>query len=971
MSADAGLLDSGRYRIGRLLGRGGLGEVYLAHDITLDRDVAIKFLNPGKLAGGETRRALLREARAAAGLDHPFICGIHEASETDDGRAFIVMQHVEGETLAAVLEHGPLPVRDALTLCASVAEALAAAHRRGVVHCDLKPGNIMITPSGQPKIVDFGIAKVARALPAEGEGSTITDTTGVPALAGTPGYMSPEQLQGQAVDGRSDLFALGLVLYECLTGRRAFRGATPVKTAADILHVHPPPPSSLRPGLNDAHDELCRRLLAKDPADRFQSADEVVGAIRVLLPDTSRHAARSTVSRPRWRRRPKLAWVVAIVLIASAAGVWQWRRTRALPEVPEAADLWYRRGSEALREGGYYRARKALEQAIAVYPQHPLAYARLAEVAAELDDPSAASAHLVRLSQLGVDERRLPKPEQWRLWAVRALVLRDVDRAVERYQSLVEETPRDPSAFVDLGRAQEAAGRRTDARASYERAIVVDRQYAPAHLRLGLLEGLDSHWQPALAAFAEAERLYRASSDVEGETEVLLSRGTTLDQKGDPQAARRDLERALELAEQSKSIYQKIRTQLALSIVTASEGRIADAERIASAAVNDALANGLEAVAAGGLLDLAATLLFANKEDVAEQQAIRALQLAERRGAALTTVRAKIQLAEVYSRRQRPESAVKSIDEVLPFVRTGRYRRHELTALSIQAFALERMGSLDSARRVASEALAVADALGDETLAAVAASSLARVTTTLGNVPEALRLRERAEAIHRRQGDRASLPYDLTNRAELLIRAGRNRDAAVLLDEVQAGIAAGIESYKGRQRRAISLRALNAVTELHCADALPLLDQLVADTRATDTASILMPALQRFCHARMGRRPFVPLAPPPDDVDRASARERQYWIAAAALHSGDNTAAAQEAERGLSMLGTLPNDELRWRLAAIGAAAARHRGDAAAAATLSTSARAALTRLRTAWQTDVQPYERRPDLAELVKKEQS
>ena len=260
MPAATGPLDAGRYRLGRLLGRGGLGEVYLAHDRTLDRDVAIKFLSPGKLPDADARHALLREARAAAALDHPYICGVYEAAETDDGRASIVMQYVEGQTLSEVLQHGAMPVRDALTLCADIADALGTAHQRGVVHRDLKPGNIIVTPAGHPKIVDFGIAKVAHSLPQTADASTMTDNTAFASLAGTPGYMSPEQLQRRGVDGRSDLFALGLVLFECLTGRRAFHGATPVETAADILHLHPPAPSSLRAGLTDAHDELCRRL---------------------------------------------------------------------------------------------------------------------------------------------------------------------------------------------------------------------------------------------------------------------------------------------------------------------------------------------------------------------------------------------------------------------------------------------------------------------------------------------------------------------------------------------------------------------------------------------------------------------------------------------------------------------------------------------------------------------------------------
>ena len=245
MSDAAGALDSGRYRIVRLLGRGGLGEVYLAHDLTLGRDVAIKFVAPEKLADADARSRLLREARAAASLDHPGICTVYETGVAEDGRSYIVMQYVEGETLARALNRGPLSIRDALALSAEVADALGAAHRRGVVHRDLKPGNIMVTPAGHAKLVDFGIAKIVSTQPPGSDSPTSTVTTGAQSLvgSGTPAYMSPEQIQQRPIDGRSDLFCLGLVVFECLTGRRAFGGRTSIETMSNILHLAAPDPS--------------------------------------------------------------------------------------------------------------------------------------------------------------------------------------------------------------------------------------------------------------------------------------------------------------------------------------------------------------------------------------------------------------------------------------------------------------------------------------------------------------------------------------------------------------------------------------------------------------------------------------------------------------------------------------------------------------------------------------------------------
>jgi eukaryotic-like serine/threonine-protein kinase len=977
MSA-AGALDSGRYRIVRLLGRGGLGEVYLAQDLTLGRDVAIKFVAPERLADADVRRRLLHEARAAAALDHPGICTVYETGETADGRSYIVMQYIEGETLASALGRGPLPVRETLALCVEVADALGVAHRRGVVHRDLKPGNVMVTPSGHAKLVDFGIAKILLAQPQYADESTTkTMTTTAHGLAGsgTPAYMSPEQIQQRSIDGRSDLFCLGLVLFECLTGRRAFGGRTSLETMSNILHVHPPAPSTLRPELTAGHDELCRRLLAKDPSDRFQSAGEVVGAMRLLLSDTSRtptprtgdvRTGGATVVAPAraWRRRLVLA--AAALLVVGLAGV-TWCRNRAggLPPVPPEADVWYQRGTEAIREGAYQSGRKALEQAIRIFPQHVLAYARLAEADAELDDMRTARDHLLRVSALAPDDTRLPAAERLRLQALRALVLRDLDTSIAQYRQLVTLYPGDPGAWVDLGRAQENAGLQTDARVSYERAVERDRQSPVAYLRLGHVEALESRRDEALAAFREAERLYRARSDVEGETDVLLTRGSALDAMGELKAARTDLERALLLATDSKMVYLQVRARLSLSSVTASEGHYADAERTASAAVQEALANGLDAVAATGLVDLAATVNDRDQPAEAERHALRAIALAEQRGARATAARAKVQLAAVYLKSSHPRQSLATLAEVLPFLKANRYRRYELLALLVASRAHQQLDELDQARQMSSDVLAVAEAVRDEGQVALASSNLASVTTSLGQLPEALRLRERAEAIHRRLGKLGSLPYDLTNRADLLIGLGRQREAETLLGELDAGIAAGIDSYVGRKRRGTFLRALAAATALRCDDALRLLAQFEAAGAPgpAGAAGFIAPAIDDFCSARLGRRSSAVQSSA--DPEPSTARERHYWVAAAALQRQDPKASLTEAHEGLTKLGSLSNDELRWRLAAVGALAARRLGDAKRAGDLDATARRALEQVRSAWRADFETYAKRADIADL------
>ena len=275
------------YRLDRLLGSGGMGSVYLAQDLALDRPVAIKFIAPDKAADDSSRRRLIREARAAAALDHPNICGVHEVIVEPDGGACIVMQYIDGQTLAEKLLAGPLDVRLGLSIATDVAAALAAAHSQGIIHRDVKPQNIMLSTATGAKLLDFGLAVQSRV--GDGAGSDTTTSLTTPGvLVGTLPYMSPEQVAQRPLDGRSDLFSLGAVLFECLTGQRPFTGPSSAETASRILDHDPPPASSIRRELNEQHDELCRRLLAKHPDDRFHSAEEVLGALRVFSPDTHR-----------------------------------------------------------------------------------------------------------------------------------------------------------------------------------------------------------------------------------------------------------------------------------------------------------------------------------------------------------------------------------------------------------------------------------------------------------------------------------------------------------------------------------------------------------------------------------------------------------------------------------------------------------------------------------------------------------
>jgi serine/threonine-protein kinase len=268
----------GPYSIQKQLGTGGMGEVYLAQDVRLGRNVALKLLDPGLTENGETRTRFLREARLASSLDHPNICTIHEVGEAG-GRLFIAMQHVEGETLRKVIDGRPLNLDSLLSISLQVADALAAAHAQGIIHRDIKPGNIIITPRGQAKVLDFGLAKLLER--AEGESETHLTMTG--AVMGTPAAMSPEQARGERVDHRSDIFSFGVVLYEMATGRIPFKGRSKADVISALLKDPHPPAAELNKDIPARLSAVIDRALRKEPADRYQSTPELIVELRQVV----------------------------------------------------------------------------------------------------------------------------------------------------------------------------------------------------------------------------------------------------------------------------------------------------------------------------------------------------------------------------------------------------------------------------------------------------------------------------------------------------------------------------------------------------------------------------------------------------------------------------------------------------------------------------------------------------------------
>jgi eukaryotic-like serine/threonine-protein kinase len=307
----------GPYEITAPLGAGGMGEVYKAHDTRLDRTVAIKVLPSALVGDARARQRFAREARAIAALSHPHICPLYDIGH-QDGADYLVMEFLEGESLADRLARSRLPLEQVMRCAIEISEALSAAHAAGIVHRDLKPGNIILTRTGA-KLLDFGLAKPRREAPA---GISDLDTqqpiTGAGAMAGTLQYMSPEQVEGREADARSDIFALGTVVYEMVTGRRPFEGRSQASLIAAILYADPPVPSAIVPAVSPAFDYFVRSCLCKNPDDRWQSAHDVLLELRWLEQERLLVAPPAT---PEPVRRTSLGWFVALAvsLVAVAA----------------------------------------------------------------------------------------------------------------------------------------------------------------------------------------------------------------------------------------------------------------------------------------------------------------------------------------------------------------------------------------------------------------------------------------------------------------------------------------------------------------------------------------------------------------------------------------------------------------------------------------------------------------------------
>ena len=379
------------YTVERRLGAGGMGEVWRARDERLGRDVAIKLLLPHPSNADERVRAFQREARAAGALNHTNVLTVYDVGD-HDGAPYLVTECLEGESLRARLGGGALSVDAALDVALQVARGLGAAHARGIVHRDLKPENIFLALDGRVKILDFGLATLHDSAPPASPSPELSAGTTQSLVAGTAGYMAPEQVRGEAVDRRADIFALGAVLYEMLAGRRAFKGNSTLGTLDAVLTLQPPDLSDVNRDVPPVLSHIVRRCLAKSPDDRFATAADLVSAFDSVVRARNLPPPPSVLAL---FRRPVVMVTVLLVVLSIAAAGWRWRvvtararwaRTVAAPEIQRLSN-----------HGDYVEAFLLTRQALDVLPDDRHLYQLWLDVsipAAVTTDPAGADVAL-------------------------------------------------------------------------------------------------------------------------------------------------------------------------------------------------------------------------------------------------------------------------------------------------------------------------------------------------------------------------------------------------------------------------------------------------------------------------------------------------------------------------------------------------------------------------------------------------
>jgi len=863
-----------------------------------------------------------------------------------------------------------------------VGEALSEAHARGVIHRDIKPQNVIITPRGQVKVLDFGLARVAQAEDSIGpEAKTVTQLTEEGYIVGTVAYMSPEQLKGQPIDTRSDLFSFGVMLYECAAGKPPFTGGSKIEISSKVLQVDPRKPSEVNPGIPKGLEKIILRAMAKEPNDRYQNADEILRDLRELraslsgatelMPSMTRHPSSASVAstaQSLWQLKWFRIAVIAIPVLIIATWIG-WRLWRSTPYEPNAAAKgYYDNGVTAMHAATYFQASTALKKAVDLDPDFAPAHARLAEAYLEISDSEEALYQLALAGQLA-NRRALAHIDKLRLDAINATATRDFQGAIGSYQKLSAQSPTSERAyaFIDLGRAYERNEQIDKAIENYAQATQIDSQSAGAFLRLGVAYSRKRDQKNADDAFNRAESIYRALSNLEGGVEVVFQRGMLFYGSGNLAEARTQFENAIDAAKSQSNNYQLTRAELELSLVYRDLGNIEHAKELAADAIRVAQASGIKNVAANGLIDLG--LAFMSSDfDAATNYFQQALELARRDKSQAIEMRAHLSLGRVAYQKNDNDGAISELQTALDFYKPAGYRRETSLALTLLGRAYQDKGEDDKASKFFQEQSELVKQAGDESGVADSHMNLALLSGSQEKYTEALsHLDEKVRIDEGRHSERG-LASDQMNRANFLWQLGRYDETSTALDT-----AFELANKKEAQIKTVLvwvplIRARMALSQNQYAEAkkqaqLALdLSEKIPDT--TVHAKQTMCLAEAFSgSASQGKKLCEEALAAAQALKSRSLISSAQLALAEAMLLNKEAAALQTALEAQKMFAQSGQKDSEWRALLIAARASDLAGNKSAASDYATRADGACNALSQVWGAEAyQSYLRRPDI---------